>query len=143
MTLRNISFILKIFFSIFYLKCFSRKWKKIWNYYNVISNMKIIKMFIYKKSIAILLMEFDISVPIYFVLFNKMNVCYLIFVLLMQLIYLLEMIITKSPKEDGNCGCYVINLPQKVSFSSIINNLLVSYGFICIFIIDNINYVCL
>lgn len=136
-----ISVILKIFFCIFYLKCFSRKQKKIWNFYSVVKKMNVTRMIKNKKIVAASLMVFDISVPIYFILFRRLHIYYLIVILLIQLLYLLEMMITKSPKQDENCNCYIINLPREVSFSSVLSNLLVSYVFILIFIFDNIQLI--
>lgn len=137
MLTESISVVLKIFFCLFYLKCFSRKQKKIWNFYSVVKKMNLTRMIRNKKIVATLLMVFDISVPICFILFRRLHIYYLIVILLIQLLYLLEMLITKSPKRDGNCDCYIINLPREVSFSSVFSNLLVSYLFILIFVFDN------
>lgn len=133
-----ISGLLKIFCCILYLKCFMRKTKKLCNFYFVVEEMNMTKIIKNTKLLVTLLVVFDFSVPAYFVLFWKMHICYLVIFLLFQSWYLIEMLTKKEKKSDRNCGCYVINLPQKVSFSSVLTNLSVSYLFIMIFLWDNI-----
>ena len=137
MILNTINVLLKIFFSVFFFKCFSRKLKKIWNFYSIVKEMNLAKLVENKKIITVLLILFDVSVPIYFILFQNLNISYLIIILAIQLFYLLEMLMPKSSSKSSNCNCYIINLPKQVTFSSIINNMLVSFCFILIFIIDN------
>lgn len=126
--------ILKIVCSIFFYKCFYRKYRRIWNFYLIVNDMYLIKNFYNKKFIAVLLIVFDISIPIYFILFNKLYFIYLCVIILIQMFYLVEMFMPKA--INNNCGCF-INLPKRNSFFSILNNLVVSGVFIWIFILDN------
>ncbi len=91
-----------------------------------------------KKIVASILVTFDFSVPIYFLMIKKMNIYYLLILLFFQLFYLAEMLKRKDEENEKNCDCYVINLPRKISVGSVFFNALISYLFVIIFILDNL-----
>jgi len=138
MLMKMISDVLKVFCCLLYLKCFKRKIAKLSNFYYIVEEMKITKYIKNKKLVVAILVMFDFSVPVYFLLFQIMNIYYLMFFLIFQLYYLIEMLTNKEKESEKNCDCYVINLPRKISFYSILTNMLTSYVFVMIFFLDNI-----
>lgn len=138
MLINLISGIIKVICCIIFLKCFKRKIINLTNFYYIVEEMKVARYIKNKKIVASILVTFDFSVPIYFLMIKKMNIYYLLILLFFQLFYLAEMLKRKDEENEKNCDCYVINLPRKISVGSVFFNALISYLFVIIFILDNL-----
>lgn len=138
MLIKFISGALKIFCCILYLKCFKQKIIKLSNFYYVVDEMKMTRYIKNKKLLVAILVVFDFSIPLYFLLFQIMNLYYLAFFLFFQICYLIEMLSKKEKESEKNCDCFVLNVPRKISFRSVLANILTSYVFVMIFFLDNI-----
>lgn len=138
MLMKCISGVLKIFCSILHLKCFKRKITKLSNLYYIVEEMKMTRYIKNTRLLVAIMATFDFSVPAYFLIFQTMNIYCLTFFLFFQLCYLVEMLTKKEGESKKNCDCFVMNLPRKISFSSVFANVLTSYVFVIIFLLDNI-----
>lgn len=136
--MKCISSVLKVFCSILYLKCFKRKITKLSNFYYIVEEMKMTRYIKNTRLLVAIMVTFDFSVPVYFLIFQIMNIYCLAFFLLFQLCYLVEMLTKKERESKKNCDCFIMNLPRKISFSSVFANVLTSYVFVMIFLLDNI-----
>ena len=137
MLMQWISSLLKVFCCIIYLKCLKRKITKLSDFYYVVEELNATRYIKNKKLLGGILVTFDFSIPVYFLIFHSMDIYFLVFVLFFQTSYLIEMITRKEKESKKNCDCFVMNLPRKISFSSVIINILTTYVFVMIFILDS------
>ena len=137
MLMQYISSLLKVFCCILYLKCFKRKITKLSNFFYVVKEMRLEKYINDTKILVAILATVDFSVPVYFLLYQVMNIYFLVFLLIFQFYYLFEMITRRENESEKNCDCFVVNLPRKISFRSILANMLTSYVYVMIFVLDN------
>lgn len=138
MLMKIISSVLKLFCCILYLKCFKRKIIKLSNFYYIVEEMGMTRYIKNKKLLVAILITFDFSIPAYFLIYQKINIFFLIYFLCFQFCYLVEMLTRKEKESKKNCDCFVMNFPRKISFRSVLANMLTSYVFVMIFFLDNI-----
>lgn len=96
MLMQWISSLLKVFCCIIYLKCFKRKITKLSDFYYVVEELNATRYIKNKKLLGGILVTFDFSIPVYFLIFHSMDIYFLVFVLFFQTSYLIEMITRKE-----------------------------------------------